>query len=377
MKTTNANIRKVSHDLATVRAASSVSGASEVTYSVVPNAMPASQEAAPYLGRSHVAGSCSQDELAADVVANGCQMNVEEVKRVWNGLGAYLLDRMPEAPRVFDLGFARFWPVIGGTFPAADAEFDPERNELYVAAAPSAAIRNALAGGTPTSAGVAPEASVIYNVQRQGTDVANTIRSGEPFWILGRNLTLGNGDEHAELQLPDSGGTIPVTLEVQIDEDGSQRIVGRLSQPVDACEGANLKLWTHGLDPDSSLKEILSKPLTVLAGDVPPGPVGPLPVVTQINAQGVDENPVVVTSAVTFIGEHFDNATLKVSYDDGQGGTVEHDLSIYAAGSDDTVLITEDDWYQEAGLSSNFKALTFTITNANGSTSVTASYQPE
>ena len=281
MKSTNANLRKVSHDLATVRAASSVSGASEVTYSVVPNAMPASQEAAPYLGRSHVAGSCSQDELAADVVANGCQMNVEEIKRVWNGFGAYLLDRMPEAPRVFDLGFARFWPVIGGTFPASDAEFDPERNELYVAAAPSAAIRNALAGGTPSSTGVPAEASVIYNVQRQGTDVANTIRSGEPFWILGRNLTLGYGGEHAELELPDGGGTVPVTLEVQVDEDGSQRIVGRLAQAVDACEGATLTLWTRGLSPEREPFAVPSGKLTVLAGDVPPGPTGPT--VTAIN----------------------------------------------------------------------------------------------
>ena len=280
MKTTNANIRKVSHDLATVRAASSVSGASEVTYSVVPNAMPASQEAAPYLGRSHVAGSCSQDELAADMVANGCQMNVEEIKRVWNGFGAYLLDRMPEAPRVFDLGFARFWPVIGGTFPASDAEFDPERNELYVAAAPSAAIRNALAGGTPTATGIPPAASVIYNVQRQGTDVANTIRSGEPFWILGRNLTLGYGGEHAELELPDGGGTVLVTLEVQVDEDGSQRIVGRLAQAVDACEGAKLTLWTRGLSPEREPFAVPSGKLTVLAGDVPP-PVGPT--VTAIN----------------------------------------------------------------------------------------------
>ena len=265
--TNKTGFRASSHDVAKIRNLLAVGGDVDVSYSVAPNAMPASQEAAPYLGHARVAGACSQDELAEDMVKAGCQMNVEEIKRVWNGFGAYLLDRMPEAPRVFDLGFARFWPVIGGTFPASDAEFDPERNELYVAAAPSAAIRNALAGGTPTSTGVPAEASVIYNVQRQGTDVANTIRSGEPFWILGRNLTLGYGGEHAELELPDGGGTVPVTLEVQEDEDGSQRIVGRLAQPVDACEGAKLTLWTHGLTPGTELYPVHSDKLTVLAGE--------------------------------------------------------------------------------------------------------------
>jgi predicted transcriptional regulator len=34
--------------------------------------------------------------------------------------------------------------VIAGSFPTADAEFDPERNAVYVAVAPSVAVRDAL-----------------------------------------------------------------------------------------------------------------------------------------------------------------------------------------------------------------------------------------
>ena len=280
--TKNTVARKSSRDLTNMRNARAASGTVDVAYSVAPNAMPASQEAAPYLGHTRVAGSCSQDELAEDMVKAGCQMNVEEIKRVWNGFGAYLLDKMPEAPRAYDLGFVRVWPVIGGIFPASDAEFDPERNEVYVAAAPSATIRNALAGGTPTSTGIAPDAAVIENVQREGQDVKNTIRSGEPFWILGRNLTIGTGDELAELKLPNDGGTVPVALEAPPDSKGlGQRLVGRLSQPVEACEGATLTVWTHGFDPDASIQNVSSGKLTVLAGETPPGPTGPT--VTAIN----------------------------------------------------------------------------------------------
>ena len=286
MSKTSTNPRQVSRDLANLRAAASGAGAADVTYSVVPNAMPATQEAAPYLGRSRVAGSCSQDELAADVVANGCQMNMEEIKRVWNGFGAYLLDRMPEAPRAFDLGFIRVWPVIGGSFPASDAEFDPARNELYVAASPSAAIRDALSGGTPTSTGVSPAASVIRNVQEAGTDTANTIRNGARFAILGRNLTFGVGDECAELQLPNGGGTVPVTLEAQTSADGNQRIFGRLAQDVAPCEGAKLTFWTHGLVRDSTLTPVSSGPLTVRAGEEPSGPT-----FTKVTAPGHEDDP--------------------------------------------------------------------------------------
>jgi len=260
---------KVNHDLANITAARTTSGAADVKYSVIPNAMPASQEDAPYLGRTRVAGSCSQDELAEDMVKSGCLMNKEEIIRVWNGLGAYLLAKMPEAPRTFDLGFMRVWPVIGGTFPSPDAEFDPERNALYVAAAPSAAIRDALVGGTPTSANPATNLPSIGNVKQVGANEPNTIRSGAPFWILGRNLTIDNGDEHAELKLPGDGGTVEVTLEVQVDDDGNQRIVGTLAHAVDACEGAVLTLWTHGLSPESSLAPVTSNKLTVLAGEGP------------------------------------------------------------------------------------------------------------
>ena len=73
--------------------------ASSIGYAAVANAMPSTQEVAPFLGRTYAAGSCSQDELADKMVEAGCQMTAAEIKRVWNGTGSYLIDTMPEAPR--------------------------------------------------------------------------------------------------------------------------------------------------------------------------------------------------------------------------------------------------------------------------------------
>ena len=56
--TKNTVARKSSRDLTNMRNARAASGTVDVAYSVAPNAMPASQEAAPYLGHTRVAGSC-------------------------------------------------------------------------------------------------------------------------------------------------------------------------------------------------------------------------------------------------------------------------------------------------------------------------------
>ena len=209
------------------------------------------------------------------MVKNGCHMGVAEITRVWNETAFYIKDAMQAGDTLaFDLGFVKFFPAIEGTFPSADAPFDPEVNRLYVAAQPSDEIRTALEKGTPTRAdadtGAKPR---IIKVTWGDMKQSNVIKSGERFAVIGTALTLGSGDEHAELKLPGGGGTVEVALEAQSSaDDGSQRIFGRLTQPVDACEGTVLTLWTHGLSPDSALTPAPSNKLTVLAGS-DPGPV--------------------------------------------------------------------------------------------------------
>ena len=269
-------MKKPYNDLKAMRTARS--GA--VGYTTVANAMPASRDAAPYLGQTHVGGSYNQDDVARRIAASkGCQFGVEEIKRVWNAVGNYLLDRMPEELCAFDIGFARVRPAIGGSFPSMDAPFDVERNRVYVSVTPSDAIRDAVAGSSPVREGEADGEPEVGNVTWDGV-TSLTIKSGEPFHIYGNALTLNVGDESAELRLPGGAGTVEVTVSAVADGNW-QRLNGSLAHAVEACEGAVLVVKTHGCDPESGLKVVKSRPLTVLAGATPS-----VPTVTGYSADG-------------------------------------------------------------------------------------------
>ena len=232
-----------------VKALQKGTNAKAVGYSVYPNAMPSSQEAAPYLGRT-LTGTCEEDELENVMIEEGCEVGKAGIRLVMNAMYAYLMERMPKAPKTYDIGFMRFYPVMDGTLPKIDADFDPERNSLYVAAAPSDSIRYALSGGTPTRSGGSSGVPGIFNVLGTGLSKPFTIRSGEPFDILAVGVTAGLPGEHAEMELPDKT-KVPVSLEVT-EKHARQRIVGRLAQTVQACTDAKLVLWTHGPRADGA-----------------------------------------------------------------------------------------------------------------------------
>ena len=168
------------NDLKSTRSARSGS----VGYTTVANAMPATREVAPYLGQTHVAGSYTQDDVANRIAASkGAQCGAEEVKRVLNAVGNYLLDWMPDELCSIDIGFAHVRPAIGGQFPSMDAAFDEGRNRIYVSATPSAEIRDALSSGAPTRMDDLGDEPKVGNVT--WNDESHTIKSGEPFTVLG------------------------------------------------------------------------------------------------------------------------------------------------------------------------------------------------
>ena len=252
-------------------ARSGAGAATAVDYATFPNAMPASREVAPRLGHAYAVGTAGQKEVYECMKELGYQMGEAEAVRTWNAIGLMLKDRMPRDGRAYDIGFVRFFPAIEGTFPSADAGFDPERNRLYVAAAPSEELRNALADGTPTRiGGPAANDTRITNVTWGNGTEANTVKSDAPLDIRGYGLTIGVGDEHAELELPE-GDPVAVTLSAPAGDAGlAQRLVGRLAVPVAACEGATLWVWTHGFNPSAALRKVASAKLTVIAGTPAP-----------------------------------------------------------------------------------------------------------
>ena len=260
-----------------------------VGYTVTANGMPASQEAAPYLGHTQVDGTCEEDELEDLMMACGCELDKPAIGLVVTAASAYLVNNMPKAPNAFDCGFGRFLPVMDGTLPFKDSNFDPERNELHVAVQPSDAIRTALSGSSPRRLGATSPEPSILNVQSPGVRDADTIKADEPFDILGVRVTIGQGNERAEMELPDKT-KVPVTLEAQAGET-RQRIVGRFAQPVAACTNARLTLWTHGLRTEGAPLPVSRGGITILAGGTPPGPTPEEPVFTKVCGTGHEDDP--------------------------------------------------------------------------------------
>ena len=261
-----------------------VGATASVEFTTYANTMPASQEEAPYLGRAQPGATADQAEVASLMVKRGCQMGAAEIVRIWNETAFHVKDTLLEGRALaLDLGFVRLYPAISGTFPTADAAFNRDDNRIYVAATPSDNIRDALKNGTPTRSGETASArsDILKDTWGDARD-KNTIKSGERIIIICTGVTLGNGGEHAELRLPDDAGAVPVTLEQTTpSDDGRQRFYGHLAQPVDACKGATLWLWTHGLTPETEPYPVHSDKLTVLAGETPPAPT--VPTVTAIN----------------------------------------------------------------------------------------------
>ena len=352
-------------DLQSTRAAQSGS----VGYVTVPNAMPASRDAAPYLGQTHVGGSYTQSDVAKRIASSkGCQIGKDEVVRVWNATGNYLLDRMPEEPCSYDLGFVRIRPSIGGRFPSMDAAFDPSRNRLYVAVVPSSNIRNALGDSAPTRDGEIDGEPEIGNVMWGGK--SQTIKSGEPFDVLGNALTLDDGDYSAELSLP-AGTSVPVTL-VAKTPGNWQRLVGRLANAVEACEGAVLIIRTHGYDMDSGLRTVMSKRLTVLAGESPSNP----PHITSGHSESHADDGKCYADGSGFVleGDNLEDAlvTIAGSANEGESWSYVETIPAEKVNFDADMLTIDgnwlDSWYNHMDVGELVK---FTVETTQGEDSVT------
>ena len=100
--------------IADINAAMDGCDASNVSYSVVSNGMEATQEKAPYLGRTRSIGSCSQRDLASFMRTLGCETHEMEIMRIWDVSGAHVIKSLKEQPRMFDLGFVKIGPQLGG-----------------------------------------------------------------------------------------------------------------------------------------------------------------------------------------------------------------------------------------------------------------------
>ena len=166
---------------------------------------------------------------------------------------------------------------IGGSFPSMDAP-PGEDNPLYVAIHLDGKLKDMLKNVVPTRIDMSADAPKLYAEEDVASHQPNVIDGCRPFVLTGLNISSDGAGE--EVQLVDSAKATHVAT-IQSCQRG-QRVTAAFATPP-AAGKAELKLLTRGtLTPEGGLYG-LTKKVTVLAGDVPPGPTPGEPEVTAIN----------------------------------------------------------------------------------------------
>ena len=219
-------------------------------FTLRPNMLPNAADKNRYFGEVIPNGTLDMDDVIDQMIADGCTMGRAEIKYMMETTILVAVEEMRKHPRNIDLGFCTLRPVIKGSFNYKDEEFDPNRHQLVIEAVPSGKLREAVAAGmklvnvTPVDI-PSPRIDSVC----QGPDyVRNAVSVAESFEIHGVGLTVGCGDETAELELP-SGERVPVALEPQTKMDSSRCVRAKLAGPLpSSCpKRGRLYFSTHGI----------------------------------------------------------------------------------------------------------------------------------
>ena len=196
----------------------------------------ASKDAAPYLG-SYIHKETVQMDAFANAVGAKCGLPGIQVIAILGGAFEAIegLERDALIRIWTDLGVV--CGVIRGSFPTADAEFDPERNSLELALRLDDAIRLSLADETPK---VVTDESITKLRVDNVMDIEeerpmNLVHGQHVFRVAGFNMVLG--DEGAAVYLQDKNGT---TYPIVVDEVVSKQLFK--AHTAELLQGGDYKL---------------------------------------------------------------------------------------------------------------------------------------
>ena len=193
-------------------------------------------EVAPYTG-SYISKETVAESAFVESVAAKCGLPAIQVAAIIDG-SFEAIEELERAGLVrvhTDLGLV--CGVITGSFPTADAEFDPERNSLQLALRLDDSIRLSLADATPSI--VTDETITKLRVDNV-MDLAeerpmNLIHGQHVFRVAGFNMVLG--DEGAAVYLQDKNGT---TYPIVVDEVVSKQLFK--AHTAELLQGGDYKL---------------------------------------------------------------------------------------------------------------------------------------
>ena len=127
-----------------------------IGYKLVKNNMPATAEKAPYLGMAIPVGSLAYDNILREMIDGGTKMSLATARYFLEAFYDYAARKIAADAVRINTGTVAIYPMIDGSFDSEDAEFDPERNSLYVGATLSQPLRDRVAGIVPDSRPATP-----------------------------------------------------------------------------------------------------------------------------------------------------------------------------------------------------------------------------
>ena len=241
-----------------------------IGYKLVKNAMSATADKAPYLGMAVPVGSLAYDNILKDMIKTGTRLSLPTAKFFLDAFYEFAAERIAEEVVRINTGTVAIYPMIDGSFDSEDADFDPERNSLYIGATLSQSLRDRVAGIVPDATGDETKGTVkmdrIYDIESQTRGV---ISGTDAFRISGRNLTVPDAEDES-LALYAKDGVTKVTDIVVSETDGGQLITCQLSAAVAVPKGTyKVRIASHGLDPTDPLT-VATLTVTVISGIVTP-----------------------------------------------------------------------------------------------------------
>ena len=280
----------------------------------------ATKTVAPYLG-SYISKETLAMAKFASAVGAKCGLPAIQVIEILGGSFEAIEALESEALVRVHTDIGVICGVITGSFPTADAAFDPARNALELALRLDDTLRLDLADTVPV---IVTDEDVtrlrVDNVMDLEEErPMNLIHGQHVFRVAGFNMELS--DEGATAYLENALGT---TFPLVIDEVVSKQLFK--AHTAELLPGGDYKLVVKSRAGDAAgpLQTSFRKVKYLRVVD----PVGPVPTITSATSEAMEDNHVVADGGtVTYIvGEHLDPGRdgVEVVLEDGDDNRVGH-----------------------------------------------------
>ena len=333
------------------------------------NSMDSTAGKAPFLGTYISHENVPIDALCAQVSAL-CGLTAIQVRAILEGSFDAIAELEKEGLVIVHLDGMSVWAALTGSFPSADAAFDPERNALNLTVRLDESVRLAIVGATAQMVTDADLTKVrVDNVKDMEVErPVNLIHGQHVFRVAGYNLVLD--DAGARVYLKGKAGT---EHGVVVDEALSKQLF--TAHTAELLEGGDYTLWveSRGGDAEGPLQKDRCRVKYLRVIDPP---TGDEPEIERGYSEGEGHPDGQVFPYYAFIlqGVNLDGAAVKIGYTE-EGAYREVDVPDEKLTVTDTVItIAADCVVLEDGIDVG-GVLTFKVTTAGGSATYEAEVQ--